>query len=325
MTFPIARALARTIALLIACSGASAAQHAYPAKPIRLISPYAPGGGNNAMARLVGHKLTERWGQQVIVDSRPGGNTMIGTDTVAKAAPDGYTLLLAGSGHVLVPLVFKAPYHPLNDFAAVAGVGKNELILVLGPAVGANTFQELVALAKAKPGQLNYATYGSGTTGHLSTELFCMMTGIRMQHIPYKGAGPAITDLLGGQVDAFLSTPPPVIPHILSGRLKGIAISGERRSPAVANVPTFAEAGLRGFEAKSWYGLLAPAKTPRPIIDKWSTEIKTVLETPDMQSKLASQAVDPYIASPEQYAALMQADTVRWLKVLKTANIKMEQ
>jgi tripartite-type tricarboxylate transporter receptor subunit TctC len=320
----LARKVTLTLTLLLVNAFAIAAQPAYPTRPVRLISPYPPGGGNSTMARVLAQKLSERWGQQVIVDNRPGGNTVIGTETVAKAAPDGYTLLFPGSGHVLVPLVFKAPYDPLKDFTAVSGVGKNDFFLVLGPAVPANTFKEFVALAKSKPGQLNYATYGSGTTGHLATELMALTVGIRIQHIPYKGAGPAVTDLLGGQVEVFLSTPPPVVPLINSGRLKGIASTGERRSPAVPNVPTFTEMGYPGLEVKSWYGLLAPAGTPRPIIDKWHAEVAAVLKQPDVQSVFAAQAVEPYPASPEQFTDLMKADTARWLKVLKSVKIKLE-
>jgi tripartite-type tricarboxylate transporter receptor subunit TctC len=299
-------------------------QTAYPTRPIRIVSPYAPGGGNTIMARLVAQKLTEAWGQQVIVDNRPGGNTIIGTEIVARSAPDGYNFLLAGSGHVLVPLVLKTPYDPIRDFAPVATVGKQENILVASPSAPFNDLRQMIAVAKAKPGQLNYATYGSGTTSHLATELLCQMAGIRMQHIPYKGAGPAIIDLLGGQVQVFLSTPAPVIPQIQAGKLKGIAISGERRAAAVPNLPTFAEAGLPGFEAKGWYGVAAPAGTPNAIIDKVSAVIAAMLATPDIKSTLNAQGVEPFVSTPEQFAALMKADTARWLKVLKAGNIKLE-
>ena len=309
---------------LLALAGAAASQPTYPNKPIRLISPYSPGGGNSIMARLIGYKLTERWEQQVIVDNRPGGNTVIGTEMVARASPDGYTLLLAGSAHVLVPLVFKTPYDPIKDFAAVATIGKNEFILVASPALPANDLQQLIALAKSKPGQLNYATFGAGTTSHLSTEIFCNLVGIRMQHIPYKGAGPAITDLLGNQVQVFLSTSAPVIPHIQAGKLKGMAISGDHRAPAVPNLPTFAQAGVPDYEANGWYGLLAPAGTPKSIMDKISREVASILATPDVQSKLNSQGVEAFVLTPAQYAALMQADSRKWSDVLKTGNIKLE-
>ena len=311
-------------AVTLACASAASGQQTYPTRPIRIISPYAPGGGNTIMARLVGQKLTEAWGQQVIVDNRPGGNTIIGTELTARATPDGYTYMLAGSGHALTPLLLKTPYDPIKDFAPVGTVGKQENIMVAGPSVPFNDLQQMIAVAKAKPGQLNYATYGSGTTSHLATELFCMLTGIRMQHIPYKGAGPAITELLGGQVQVFLSTPSPVIPHIQAGKLKGLAISGEQRSAAVPNVPTFAEAGVRGFEAKGWYGVVAPAATPRPIVDKVSAEMARFLAAPDVKKLLNSLGVEPLISTPEQFGALIRSDNAKWAKVIQSTQIKLE-
>lgn len=318
--------LARLVVATIAVGTAahSVAQSNYPTRPIRIISPYAPGGGNTIMARLVAHKLTEAWGQQVIVDNRPGGNTIIGTELTARATPDGYTFMLAGSGHVLTSLLIKAPYHPLKDFAAVGSVGKNENILVASPHVPFNDLQGMIAAAKAKPGQMNYATYGAGTTSHLATELMNQMAGIRMQHIPYKGAGPAITELLGGQVQVFLSTPSPVIPHIQSGKLKGLAISGDRRAAAVPNLPTFAEAGLPGFDSKGWYGVVAPAATPKVIVEKVSAEMAKFLDLPDIRKLLNAQGVEPLVSTPEQFAALMRSDHEKWIKVIKSANIKLE-
>ena len=310
--------------LMVGSAAHSGAQSNYPTRPIRIISPYAPGGGNTIMARLVAHKLTEAWGQQVIVDNRPGGNTIIGTELTARATPDGYTFMLAGSGHVLTSLLIKAPYHPLKDFAAVGSVGKNENILVASPHVPFNDLQGMIAAAKAKPGQLNYATYGAGTTSHLSTELMSQMAGIKMQHIPYKGAGPAIIELLGGQVQIFLSTPAPVIPHIQSGKLKGLAISGDKRAAAVPSLPTFAEAGLPGFDSKGWYGVVAPAATPKAIVEKVSAEMAKFLELPDIRKLLNAQGVEPLVNTPEQFAALMRSDHEKWIKVIKTANIRLE-
>jgi tripartite-type tricarboxylate transporter receptor subunit TctC len=324
MKFARTAACLLTSGWLLAVAGEAFCQQSYPTRPIRIISPYAPGGGNTIMARMVAHKLTEAWGQQVIVDNRPGGNTIIGTELTARATPDGYTFMLAGSGHVLTPLLLKTPYDPIKDFAPVGTVGKQENIMVASPSAPFNDLQQLIAVAKTKPGQLNYATYGTGTSSHLATELFCQMTGIRMQHIPYKGAGPAITELLGGQVQVFLSTPAPVIPQIQSGKLKGIAISGEHRAAAVPNLPTFTEAGLPGFEAKGWYGVVAPAATPMPIVEKVSAEMAKFLAAPDIKKMLNAQGVDPFISTPEQFAALMKSDTAKWLKVLKTTNIKLE-
>jgi tripartite-type tricarboxylate transporter receptor subunit TctC len=310
--------------LLLAIAGAAAAQQSYPNKHIRLISPYAPGGGNSLMARLIGEKLTESWGRQVIVDSRPGGNTIIGTSAAAKATPDGYTMLLAGSSHVIVPLAIDTPYHPIRDFAAIGTIAKYEQILVVNPSLPAKTLQEFIALAKSRPGQLNYVTFGSGSSSHLAMELLSMTTGIRMQHIPHKGTGPALTDVIGGHADAFLSTPSAAIPHIRSRRLRALAVSGQARSPAVPDVPSFSEAGLPGFEVRSWYGLVAPAATPKPIVEKVSGELARIVSTPDVREKLSTQGVEPYVNSSEGFTALLKSDMAKWAKVIKAANIKLE-
>ena len=313
-----------TAGILMTIAASVTAQQVYPGKPIRMIVPYPPGGGSDALARLLGQKLTESWGQQLVVDNRPGGNTIIGTEALAKAPPDGYTILLSSSDHVLLPILLKAPYDPIKDFAPVTTLADGEFILVLNPSVPANNLQELIALAKSKPGQLNYATYGSGSRSHLGTEMFSIMVGIQMQHIPYKGSGPAVTDLLGGQVQLHLGTSASVIPHIKSGKLRAIAISGETRKAAVPQVPTFAEAGLPGFDVKYWYSILAPAGTPKEIVDKLAIEIARILIMPDVTEKLASQGMNPFISTPEQLAALMKAELARFTSVIKTANIKME-
>jgi tripartite-type tricarboxylate transporter receptor subunit TctC len=310
--------------LLLALAATAPAQQNYPNKHIRLISPYAPGGGNSLMARLVGEKLTESWGRPVIVDNRPGGNTIIGTAAAAKATPDGYTMLLAGSSHVIVPLAIDTPYHPIRDFAAIGTIAKYEQILVVNPSLPAKTLQEFIALAKSRPGQLNYVTFGSGSSSHLAMELLSMNTGIRMQHIPHKGTGPALTDVIGGHADAFLSTPSAAIPHIRSGRLRALAVSGQARSPAVPDVPSFSEAGMPGFEVRSWYGLVAPAGTPKPIVDKVSAELARIVASAEMRDKLSTQGVEPYVNSADGYTALLKSDMAKWAKVIKAANIKLE-
>ena len=275
------------------------AQATYPTKPIRFISPFAPGGSTTAMARLIGQKLTESWGQQVIVDNRPGGNTIIGTDTLAKSTPDGYTIILTTNTHVINPsLIPKLPYDPIKDFAPVGTVYSSEFVLVINPTVPAGNLQELIALAKSRPGQLNYATTGAGGSGHLANELLNILAGIKTQHIPYKGAGPALVDLIGGQVQMFINNPLTVIPHIKSGRLKAIAITGEARVAALPQVPTFTEAGLPGLDVKPWFCVLAPAGTPKTIIDKLSTEIARIMAMPDVQDYLAKQGMDPFSSTP---------------------------
>ena len=322
----VSKAFMRTLiaGVLLAFAAAAPAQQNYPNKHIRLISPYAPGGGNSLMARLVGEKLTESWGRQVIVDNRPGGNTIIGTAAAAKATPDGYTMLLAGSSHVIVPLAIDTPYHPIRDFAAIGTIAKYEQILVVNPSLPAKTLQEFIALAKSRPGQLNYVTFGSGSSSHLAMELLSMNTGIRMQHIPHKGTGPALTDVIGGHADAFLSTPSAAIPHIRSGRLRALAVSGQARSPAVPDVPSFSEAGMPGFEVRSWYGLVAPGGTPKPIVDKVSAELARIVSSTEMRDKLSTQGVEPYVNSAEAYTALLKSDMAKWAKVIKAAGITPE-
>ena len=248
---------------LLAIAGAAAAQQPYPSKPVRLVSPYPPGGGNDILSRLLAQKLSEGLGQQVIVDNRPGGNTIIGTEVTAKAPADGYTILLAGSSHVLVPLLMKAPYDPIKDFAAVATLAGGELVLLVNSSVPAKNLQEFIALAKAKPGELNYASYGTGTPSHLAGEFFCMKAEVRMQHVPYKGSTPALSDLIGGQVQAFFSTIPSALPQVNSGKVRAIAVTGEKRLSAMSAVPTFDEAGLPDFaRIGGFYGIVAPAGTP---------------------------------------------------------------
>lgn len=321
---PTALARILVLGLLAAVAAPSAAQQAYPVRSIHLISPYAPGGGNDIMARLIGQRLSESLGQQVLVENRPGGNTVIGTDALAKSAPDGYTLLLVGTDHVLVPQLLKVPYDPIKDFAPVATLASGELALVVNLSLPANNLQEFIALAKFKPGHLNYATYGSGSTSHLAAELFSMMVGVKMQHIPYKGAGPAIVDLVGGQVQLFFATSASVVSHVKGGKVKAIAISGKSRKSVLPEVPTFTEAGLPGFDVTFWYSVLAPAGTPKEIVDKLSTQIARILALPDYKEKLASQGVESFISTPEQFAALLRADMAKYAKVIKAADIKFE-
>ncbi len=311
--------------LLLAWPFAALAQTPFPTKPIRLITPFAPGGSTTAVGRVIGQKLTESWGHNVIIDNRPGGNTIIGTDALAKAAPDGYTLLLTTNAHVINPSLFsKLPYDPIKDFAPVGNIYSSEFVLVINPTLPANNLQELIALGKAKPGQLNYATTGAGGSGHLANEMFAMLAGIKTQHIPYKGAGPAMVDLIGGQIQMFINNPLTVIGHIKNGRMRGIAVTGEARMPTLPQVPTFTEGGLPGMDVKPWFCVLAPAGTPRPIVVKLSTEIARVMAMPDVLDFLARQGMDVFSSTPEQLAALMKTDMARWSKFIKSANIRLD-
>jgi len=313
------------VGVLMGLAGPVAAQQAYPSKPIRFIVPYAPGGTTTPLARLIGQKLTENLGQPVLIDNRPGAGTMLGTDALAKSLPDGYTIMMAGGTLILAPLLFKAPYDPIKDFAPIATFATNELVLLLNPSVPANNLKEFIAYAQSRPGQLNYATPGAGGTAHLAHELLNLLAGIKTQHIPYKGGSQALTDLLGGQVQLYFSNTVTAIPHINAGRLKAIATTGKTRSSVLPRVPTFEEAGLSGLpRVGGIFGIIAPAGTPKPIIDRLSVEMGKYLALSDLQQMLMSQGMTPYIASPEQYAALLKEGTATYAKIIKAANIKME-
>jgi len=313
------------LVLILLLPFAAFSQTAYPTRPIRLITPFAPGGSTTTVGRVIGQKLTESWGQNVIVDNRPGGNMIIGTDALAKATPDGYTILLTTNAHVINPSLFsKLPYDPIKDFAPVGNVYISEFVLVINPALPANNLQELITLAKAKPGQLNYATTGAGGSGHLANEMFAMLAGIKTQHIPYKGAGPAMVDLIGGQIQMFINNPLTVIGHIKSGRMRGIAVTGEVRLPTLPQVPTFSEAGLPGMDVKPWFCVVAPTGTPKPIINKLSNEIARIMAMPDVLDYLAKQGMMPFSSTPEQLATLMKTDMARWAKFIKAANIRLD-
>lgn len=312
------------VALLMAIAAPAMAQQAYPSKPIRMIVPFPPGASNDILARLIGQKLSEAWGQQVVVENRAGGSTVIGADFVAKSAADGYTLMLTSSTHILTGLLVATPYDTIKDFATIATVDSVEHLLAIHPSLPANNLQEFIAYAKSKPGQLNYASSSIGSTNHLAAAMFESMTGVKMQHVPYKGGGPAVADLIGGQVQLMFNSPSSLVPHVKSGKLRGIAVTGEHRLVTLPQVPTFAEAGLPGFELKAWHGVLAPVGTPKPIIDKLSVEIAKILVMPDTKEKLASQGMEPFVNTPEQFAGLMHRDFTTYGKIIKAANIRIE-
>ena len=326
MKFTTAVVQIMVASMLLVVAGPTVAQQPYPSKPIRLISPYAPGGGNDTLARLIGQKLTQTMGQQVIVDNRPGGNTIIATELLARSRPDGYTLLFSGIGTFIVnALLTPTPYDIIKDFSPVAPLASNENIMVLNPSVPANTLQEWIALAKQKPGQLNYGTSSAGGVGHLHGELFKIMAGVNIQHIPYKGSSQALADVVAGQVQMSILSPIATIPLIKGGKLKGIAISGDARSPVLPQVPTFAEGGMPKFEAKATYGILAAAHTPRELVNRLASEIAAIQRTPDFDEKLAGQGVRPFVLTPEQFAALIKSDMATYARIIKAANIKFEQ
>lgn len=312
------------VLLLANIPGTHAHQHDYPNRPIRWITPYPPGGSTTALSRLVGDKLSEAFGRNVIIDNRPGGNTMIGADAVAKANPDGYTLLLGGNTQVILSLLMKPPFDVFKDLTPVTTIARTNYILVINPATPANTLQEFIAYAKARPGKLNVASVASGSSQHLMGELFGIMTGVKMQHIPYKGGQQGIVDLMGGQVQASFSNAINVIPHIKGGRLRGLAITGDKRTVSLPDLPTYAEAGLPGYDPKNWQGMLTTAGTPRAIISKLSNEVGKIVAMPEITARLIASGMEPFHSGPDKTAAQMKADYAQNAKIIKAANIKVE-
>lgn len=311
-------------ALLLGFAATAGAQPVYPSKPIRFISPYPAGGTTDIMARLVGAKLTESWGQPVLVDNRPGGNTLIGSEAMLKSPADGYTLLSILTSHVIVPNLAPTPFDVVRDFAAVATVSSTQLVLVLHPSVPAHDLQQLIALAKSRPGQLNYGSGGSGTVTHLAGEFFNMQAGVKIQHIPYKGSAQALTDLVGGQIHLYYSPPIMAMAHLKSGRLRAIALTGDKKLAALPALRPASESGLKDFVINIWYGFLAPAATPKAVIDKLNAEIAKILALPDIREKLLSQGMDPMISTPEQFSALIKADYAKFTQIIKRAQIKLD-
>jgi tripartite-type tricarboxylate transporter receptor subunit TctC len=326
-TMPAIRRIAASAAMVAAAlpfAGAASAQDNYPNRLIRLILPYAPGGSTSVVARLIGQKLTESWGQQVLVDNRPGGNTIIGSEAMIRAAPDGYTLLFVTSTHTVNPSLLKTPYDAVKDFAPITTLTRSPFGLVVHPSLPVKSLREFITLAKSRPRQIDYASSGIGTANHLALELFSMLAGIEMNHVPYKGGGPAMIDLIGGQVQVHMNIPVNLIPNIKAGRIKGLAVTGDSRLSALPQLPTFAEAGLPAFDLTNWNGILAPAATPKPIVDKLAAELARILRTPEMRDKLHAQGQNPWSSTPEQFAALIRSEIDRFAKVVKKAGIKAD-
>ena len=310
----------------IACSTCTLAQPAYPAKAIRMVVPFPPGGTTDILARVAGQKITEATGQTVIVDNRAGAGGNIGTEMVAKAPPDGYTLLAdPGSTLTINPSLFsKLPFDTLKDFAPVTIIAAVPNLLVVHPSLPVRNVKELIALAKARPGQLNYASTGAGQSTHLSMELFKFAAGIDMTHIPYKGSSPALVDLLAGQVPLMFDNMPSSLPHVQANKLRALAVSTLKRSPALPALPTVAESGLPGFEVSVWFGVLAPAGTPRDIVTRLNSIIVKALASADTRERLAGQGAEPIGNTPEEFTAQMQRDLVKWAQVVKNANIRLD-
>jgi len=298
----------------------------YPSKPIHVVVPFTAGGGNDLLARTIGEKVNAAWGQPVIVDNRPGAGGNIGAELVAKAPPDGYTFLIApNSVFTINPTLYdKVAFDPVRSFVPVTLLGAVPIVLVVNSSVPANSVKELIALARAKPDALSYASSGSGSPQHLSAELFKSMTGIRMVHVPYKGAAPAITDLLGGQVQVLFGPMNTVLAHIKSGRLSALGVATDKRLAYFPDLPTIAEAGVPGYYSDLWFGLVAPTGTPKEIIDRLNREVGKILAQADVKEKLSAQGIEPSTTTTEEFAALIKTDLARWARVIKDSGARAE-
>ena len=314
------------LAAFTACIASGAFAQPYPNHAIRLVVPFPAGGTTDILARDVAKKLTDTFGQSVVVDNRPGAGGNIGADLVAKAPPDGYTLLMGTVGtHAINPSLYaKMTYDHVKDFAPVVLVAGVPNVLVVNPSVPVNSVADLIKLAKSKPGAINFASSGSGTSIHLSGELFKTMTGVDMTHVPYKGSAPALQDLMGGQVQVMFDNLPSSLALIKAGKLRAVAVTSLKRSPALPDVPTVAESGVPGFEASSWFGILAPAGTPAPIVAKLNAEVNKWLQSPEGKDQLLAQGAEVAGGSPEQFAAHIRAETDKWAKVVKASGAKVD-
>ena len=319
--FPVFAALA-----LASLASSSAVAQEYPHKPLRLIVPFPPGGGNDILARAVGQRLSDIIGQQIIVDNRGGAGGLIGAELAAKAVPDGYTIFLASIGNLAFTPALHArlPYDPVRDFAPVTLLATSAFILVVNPSLPAKSVKDLIALAKAKPGALNYGSSGQGSSLHMTGEIFKLATGTDLVHVAYKGSAPALTDLMAGQVQIMFGTMPPTLPHVKTGKLRALGVSGARRTPAAPDVPTIAEAGVPGFEVLNWYGIVAPGKTPAAIVQRLNRDLRTALKSPQMTESLGMQGLEAAADTPEKFGAFIKSEMAKYAKVVTAAGIRAE-
>jgi tripartite-type tricarboxylate transporter receptor subunit TctC len=311
-------------AALLALAMAPAGAQKYPAKPVRIIVPFAPGGGSDFIARFTAQRLTDGLGTQVIVENKPGAGGMLGIEAGVKSPPDGYTLTLIASSYTVNPSIYKFSFDPVSDIAPIIQLSQGPLVVVVGPSLPAKSLQELIALAKAKPGQVNFASSGQGSVIHMATELFQTMAGVKMNHIPYKGTGPALTDTIGGQTDVFFSSTATAMPHVQAGKLRALAVTSAKRIPALPNVPTVAEAGVKGYEVILWHGLIGPKGLPRPIVERINAEASKALQLKETAAQLQNDGVAPAGGTPEQFAAQIKKEIGIWRKVATDAGVKAE-
>jgi tripartite-type tricarboxylate transporter receptor subunit TctC len=313
-------------AILATAIAQVAAAQPFPSKPVRMIVPFPPGGGTDILARPLAQKLSEKWGQPVIIDNRGGAGGNIGVKAAADAEPDGYTIILGVQGtHAVNPSLYANPgFDTLRDFAPLTMVANTPNIVVVHPSVPATSVAQLIAYAKANPGKLNYATPGSGTPSHLATEMFKSMAGVDLTHVPYKGSGPALTDMLGGQTQVWIANAPVVLPHIKAGKLRALATTSAKRPAIAPDIPTLQEAGLAGYEADTWYGLFAPAKTPKPILDKLHADIVEALRSPEIRETFAAQGAEVVANSREEFTAKVRDDLAKWKKVIADLKLRVD-
>jgi tripartite-type tricarboxylate transporter receptor subunit TctC len=311
---------------LLAALGCNAAQpQNYPAKPIRFILPFPPGGGTDTLARIVGQKLGEILGQTIVMDNRPGAGANIGAEIAAHSVADGYTLLMGNIAHAVNMTLYSKPGYDLTkDFAPITLLAATPNILVVHPSIAAKSVQELVALAKAKPGQLNYASSGSGSSAHLAGELFKNLAGVDIVHIPYKGGGPAVISLVGGEAVIGFATMPSVLPQVKAGKLRALAVTTIKRSPAVPDLPTVAESGVAGYDANTWYGALAPARTPAAIVTRLHDEFVKIMRSADIRERIAVHGYEADTDTPQEFAAFIRSEVVKWGKVVRAAGIRAD-
>jgi len=313
------------MALAAATAGAAFAQAGYPSKPVRMVVPSSAGGGTDIVARIIAPELSKRLGQQVVIDNRPGAGTMIGIEVAAKSPPDGYTLLIGLSTLAINSALYKkVPYDPQRDFAPITQAVSSATIIVVHPSIPVKTLKELIAFARARPDQLNYASAGTGTYPHMTMELFLSMAKLKMVHIPYKGTAPAMIDMVAGQVATMAATILTGMPQIRAGRLRPLAITSAARSPIVPDIPTVAEAGLPGYESVQWYGMLAPARTPKDIITRLHGDTTRILQQPEIKARFAGDGADPVGSTPEEFSRYIQSELTKWAKVAREAGIQPE-
>ena len=311
-------------ALVFAAATVPALAQNYPAKPVRIIVPFAPGGGSDFIGRFIAQRLTDSFGKQVIVENKPGAGGVLGIEQGVKSAPDGYTLVLIASSYTVNPAIYKLSFDPVGHITPIIQLSQGPLLVVVRPSLPAKNLKELIALAKSKPGQINFASSGQGSVIHLATELFDTMAGVKMNHIPYKGTGPALTDTIGGQTDVFFSSTAPAMPHVQAGKLRALAVTTAKRIPALPEVPTVAEAGVPGYDVVLWHGLIGPKGMPKEIVARVNAEATKALKLKETAQQLQNDGVAPAGGTPEEFGATIKKEIAMWRKVVTDAGVKVE-